>query len=200
MKKHILTFLTFSNIAFSQDNQDELKIIKLVTKAKSELIYTKESFDLSTIKSKFLTDTLYDWFTPYESNVLTLSKQEMTFLDDEIEKNKNFVWPDNLLKESVTVSPDKIQLYLIDKNAPQNREIDSISKSKDSLDAVYKLKNKSYYAHSFSKPIFFRKGTLCIIGYTFYVQNHRDCKYVAIFRKRKGKWKELSIIYNNLPR
>ena len=132
------------------------------------------------------------------SNIIELSDQEFDYILGEIVKNENFTWNSNLFSNSEKVSKKNIGAYLKQKNIPYELEFESNHKRNDTS-AVIEMKNREYFALSFSKPIFFRKNKFCLFSHS-YVTTKKTGNYskVAFYKMENGKWIEWLELYNNL--
>lgn len=196
MKRQLFLFILLPTLLFSQTKQDELEIIEIVNGFQINTIYVKESFDLSEIKTLLDKEKFKDYYLP-KSDSIIIDQTEKNYIRSQIVNNQNFIWDKTYFKDSEIVSNNNVEFYLINKNQPHIKEVDSILKSKDSVKSGIKIKNVFYCAISFSKPIFFRKGTYCILGYKVNLQSSIEDISVSIYKKRHGKWTHYIEIYNN---
>lgn len=196
MKRQLFLFILFPTLLFAQTKQDELEIIELVTGFQINTIYVKESFDLSEIKTLLDREKFKDYNLP-KSNTVTINQTEKNYIISQIVNNQNFNWDKTFFKDSELISNNEVESYLKTRNQLHIKEVDSILKTKDSIESVIKVKNMFYLAYSISKPIFFRKGNYCIVGYKVNLQSSIKDISVSIYKKRRGKWMHFIEIYNN---
>jgi hypothetical protein len=142
----------------------------------SSIVYADGLDDskIAYIKKELLNkDTLED--LDCKKNKVVFSEREKKYIKKELEKMKNRVWPKNIFSNSILISRDTISTLNKKSHLPQ---FDFFSR----------------YPHGysfFSRPIFLRNGSLCII-YSGY-----NCAYscfddnLLIFRKEGEGWIEL---------
>lgn len=203
MKKSILitTFLLcILTLISSQkvESKTETEFLKqVIVQERDSVIYIKESWGWEKMKEKLNRKKFYD-YNLNNNNSIELSDSEYDYIINEINTSKNHIWDSNLVKNSESVNQNDVELYLKRKNQPAKLELEERLKLNDTS-AVVELKNKEYFAYSFSKPIFFRKGKFCIFSYNMITRdNLGNYKQVAFYKKVKGKWVEWLQIYNSL--
>ena len=196
MKRQLFLFILFPTLLFAQTKQDELEIIELVNGFQINTIYVKESFDLSEIKTLLEREKFKD-YNLSKSNTVIIDKTEKNYIRSQIVNNQNFNWDKTFFKDSELILNSEVESYLKNKNQPHIKEVDSILKTKDSVKSVITVKNVFYTAYSLSKPIFFRNGNYCILGYKVNLQSSIEDISISIYKKRRGKWTQYIEIYNN---
>lgn len=201
MKKSILiTALLVCTLTLisSQKIESETEFLKqVIVQQRDSIIYIKESWGWEKMKEKLNRKKFRD-YNLNNNNSIELSDTEYNYIINEINTNKNHVWDSNLIKNSESVNQNDVESYLKKKNLPAKLEFEEQLKLNDTS-AVVELKNKTYFAYSFSKPIFFRKGKFCIFSYNMVTgDNSSNYKQVAFYKKVRGKWIVWLEIYNSL--
>lgn len=201
MKKSILitVFLvcTLALISFQKEESETEFLKQIIVQERDSIIYIKESWGWEKMKEKLNLKKFRD-YNLNNNNSIELSDTEYDYIINEINVNKNHVWDSNLVKNSESVNQNDVESYLKKKNQPAKLEFEEHLKLNDTS-AVLKLKNKEYFAYSFSKPIFFRKGKFCIFSYNMVTgDNLSNYKQVAFYKKVRGKWIMWLEIYNSL--
>ena len=151
------------------------------------IIYIKESSGWNNMKEKLSPKKNY-YHDLYNNNPFELTSSEYKYILSEIKANENYNWDSNLFINSERISQSEARKYLKQKNRPINIEFDSALKRHDTS-ALINLKNRPYFADSFSKPIFFRNNQFCIISYDCVAEDYSsDHGEVAIYKKVNEKW------------
>ena len=178
---------------FSQISNDEF-VLKLLFDLNKEsiLTYSEKSIGYSKLVEIISKKTLKGFKNP--KTRLKLSENEIELIKEQIKKNKNYIFPPNLFVNSRIVSLDSIASYFTNKNKIRKKEMIEIIKTKDSLLSAEFSKQKGFesdWIHFFSKPIFFRNRTLCIIYYAkicCFNSGMGGCKSVIFCKKNGSKW------------
>jgi len=201
MKKTILTFIfLFSLITLISSQKIELEtefLKEIIVQEKDSMIYVGESYGWQKMIEKFNRKKFQD-YNLNNSNTIELTEVEYNYILKEIKTNQSHIWSSNLFDNSERFNQNDIESHLQRKNKPAELEFQESLKI-DDTSAVVELKNKTYHAYAFSKPIFFRKNKFCIFAYHIITgKKIGDYKQIAFYKKEKGKWIEWLEIYNNL--
>lgn len=129
-------------------------------------------------------------------NATRLSKNEQKFILEEINKNRNFAWGQELFLNSLCVPMDSAFLYLKKESDNKKGLVDSLllSKSYLKLDSVNKYQP---WIYGFSKPIYFRDHTFCVIYKVAYCCGGSVSGYenITFYRKEMEQWLECVTFY-----
>ncbi|UUC45148.1 hypothetical protein [Flavobacterium cerinum] len=170
---------------------------QIIVQERGSITYVRESWGWEKMKELLNRKVFYDYNLD-NRNSIELTDSEYNFILNEIDANRNHIWSPKLLKNAESIDQNEIESYLLRKSQPVKSELKEHLKL-NATSAVVKLKNKMPLAFSFSKPIFFRKGTLCIFAYSVVTHdNLGNYKQIAFYKKEKGKWVENLEIYNSL--
>jgi len=194
----ILIFILFSSfLVSSQENEIESDFLnEVIFSDQDSIIYVEKSFGWNKIK-KVLNRKVFIDYNQNNTNTIELIDKEFEFILNEIKINRNHIWDTNLFPKAIKISHDKVESFLHNVNRPAKLELENYQKSIDTSAAI-NLKNKLYFAKTFTKPIFFRKNQFCIFYHKIITGDNNDYEQIAFYKKVNGKWIEWLEIFNNL--
>lgn len=155
--------------------------IKQLGKPAESLVYTDRAdvsglvFLLACLKSKERAD--------YPK------RREIKFLVQELNKQSGLSWPEHLFPGSVRIAFDSLAGYLQRAHA---RYIDESNQAV--LAAEYSSMNPAParpWVHTFTRPIFFRKGTLCLVYVQALCSWSGGSNDLYLYAKRDGTWQKV---------
>lgn len=194
----LISIFLISSLSLISSQKIELEsefLKQIIVKEKDSMIYVKESWGWEKMVEKLNRRKFHDYNL---NNTIVLSDSEYDYIINEIKVNQNHIWNSNLFESSERINLNEIESYLKRKNQPVKLELEEKLKFNDTI-AVIKLRNKNYFAYSFSKPIFFREGKFCIFSYNIITgEKLSNYRQVAFYKKTNRKWIEWLEIYNSL--
>lgn len=201
MKKLFFILLFCFLKGFSQ-NSNDANVLKSVIEFEkdSNFVYSKKSTGYESLINIISKKNIYNKINP--SNTLILSDKEIKYLKTEIKKNEGYLFSPNLLANSKIISPDTLSSYSANRNKIWKKEMTEVIQSKDSLSIAKFRKEKGYpclysWVNFFSKPIYFRNNTFCILYYSKLCDFDRGlcgCSQIIICRKNKNIWEKYNEI------
>lgn len=184
MKKNLVfIFLLSFNTAWSQIPANQKNFLMWFFNDKNRnqkaCLYFANQYksEINDLRAVLLTDTLADRLAlagrEHEQNKLVLTKKEKEYISKEIDKIEKQVWPDHILPNYKIVQKDTIDFYL-----------------KDRARGWFRLRDKNIagYYHM-TRPIFLRKGTICIFQYSYNCGDLCGEGGVDVYKKDKTGWK-----------
>jgi len=172
----LLPLILVAQINYAQSHADK-KFIRFVI-GKEHILYTEKvgSYWIDQIKETINQDTLYryDGFRYYRSKLkdsdwFILTPSEKVFINNELDKMKDFSWKDNVVKRSFAVSKARTEKYKKEHNGQ----------------SFYDLKDFDDRIYAFTKPIFIRNNTVCF----FYLESGKSpAGQLRIYVRSGKKW------------
>lgn len=188
--KSLLTAIAFCFISITHGQEDDSILLKIQLenyKPGDTLPYDTKPYWHHF--EKMITSTDGKIYNRGTKDTLFLSKKELeyiliqykTLINDTI----NFSSVPNTLK----IEKQNMGIYFTKKNKEKKKLLDNYIQNNGKEKAREILLNHETYIFSFSKPIFIRNNTYCIIYYTEYCGN---CGYTAIsvLKNTEGEWTE----------
>jgi len=163
--------------------------------AEGQIIYTDKisKGDIDNIKSHLKSKTLFDVSHTINQNSVTLTRQEIKYISDQLESFSYDLWQENLfsgaklIKESDVMSFIKKtnQVYLENYNNPNNTETDRMTMVKN-----YQRPN----VFKFSKPIYLRNKSLCLIYFSSVCGNPCGFDELCFYKIENSTWTKWVVV------
>ena len=118
-------------------------------------------------------------------NSIILTKKEQNYLLSQL--RQQVVWSANLFPNSKRIDTDSIWTFLRQMNAQRALSLKHAVLQKDTV-TIKNLRYDYPYVFTFTKPIYIRDNTVCLI--TFFAMCGRDCgqKETSFYKKENNKW------------
>jgi len=180
--------LLYSLNSFSQtDKNSEDLLLKLILPYKQATIAYVDSavpYDTTFLFNKIKKDTLIN---SNNNDYLVLTPAEKVFIKSEVLKNNNYCWDDGVFENSLIIHKDSMWNYL----KIQNTLIyDSLLVAYENADStsIKKYRFKYAWVFLFSKPIFLRNESVCLLSFAAFVSPNGGHAEMGFYRKNNGKW------------
>lgn len=195
-----LFFLIFfyATTCFSQISQDKqfFESIKDTTN-KLPYVICIQSDGYNVIEKVISKKNIFNKNDP--TNHVELTSKELLYIKGEIAKNKNYVFSKTTFPDAIFISKDTLKSYSSNISEQWHNEQKVLIESQDTVKYAQFRKEKPYpcmltFVHFYSKPIYFRNNTLCIIYHANLCGFHNSvggCYQVMLFNKINGVWKML---------
>lgn len=197
MKNYILILFVLAAKCFSQSPNDrEIFQSFMDGKKDSAFVICKQSDGYKRLKAVVLKKKIYNIHFPEKS--LTLTDKEVSYIIAEINNNKSYNFSETTFPNALIISKDTVQSYSSNKAKSWHKEQRSVFDSNDTI-KILKFRNErpySYietYVHFFSKPIYFRNDSLCILHHADLCNFHSGmcgCNSTYIYKKNNGRWEK----------
>lgn len=197
MKIYIILLVIFIPKCFSQSSSDQ-EIFQSVLKGQKDslLVISKQSDGYKKLEEVVSLRNIYNKHAPEKR--INLTNTEIQLIKDELHKNNNFIFSEDTFPNALLISKDTVQSFSSNKAKNWKKEWDAVIESKDTARILKFRKEKSYPANVtsvqfFSKPIYFRKDTLCILYHADLSGFHTGmggCMSAYIFRKNNDIWEK----------
>ena len=187
---HLSVFLTFG-----QTEQQDIFILRnAIGKTPDSLItYIDKSTGWERIREQLDHKTFTGHTPETKPNSISLTKSESKLLKQQIKKFKDLSWEENLFAYSKRISSDSVLDNLNVRRKRLEKEIDDALASKDS--ATYnKLKNKESWVFGFSKPIYFRDQTFCLLYNVALCSSLCGYDEIAFYKKENENWSKWIVV------
>jgi hypothetical protein len=170
--KHIITLMTFfiSVFCFAQAKHDSLiiEVVRQIVKPPDKgevLLYSNSlSSEFSQYCKRKLNRRSYIFFEDGDAgDTLVLTKKEKDYIIRKLDSVQNYSWKEEVFPNSKIVVQDTLWDYL--------------------------LKNHKAVVHQFSKPIFIRDNSICLIYYMIF-KGAGGPSYFGFYKKKNGIWEE----------
>lgn len=182
--------ILISSKLLGQNIDNDRDVIKLVSKINhdNKIYYIDitvgwQRIDENLKKRKFV------YVNPQNKNkeTIRLSKKEYRFLLKQIDLNKEYIWNNNLIDNSVILNQDSMFTLLNVKQKERIEQSNNAIINKDTI-TYNKLKNKYFWVNGYSKPIYLRENSICLLYH--FERCGRDCGYdeIWILKKENGNW------------
>lgn len=209
MKIFATLFFT-SLFCYSQNNiEDKLLFQSIVNiEGKKSYSYCRESVDLSgyvkKIKRKEFYERVVDTENIFKRDTIlkfTITDSEVQSILKQIRENKNYVFPENLLQNSVSIAKDSVKIYMDSELQKFYKEGRAVFDTKDSL-KIKEFREKAVqpydyrhrcYVNFLSKPIYIRNNTVALVSNTIFCNSGGDYQ-LAFYEKKDNEWVEIVAI------
>lgn len=173
----------------SQTIFQDTSILRLtIKKTKNDrLTYIDESVGWTRIR-ELLRKNIFKGNTKLtEHNLIRLSKKERKYLFQQIEAYKDFKWNENLFPNSIKIKKDSMWSYISwETNILREKQKNAIL-SKDTI-ALKEIKKELPRVYGFSKPIFIRNNSICLLYHFSMCGNPCGHYEINFYKKENGKW------------
>ncbi len=209
MKFFAILFFT-SLFCFSQsDNDDKILLQSIVNiEGKTSYSYCRESVDISgyieRIKRKKFYKRVIDTSNIFKRDTIlrfTITDSEVQDILKQIKDNKNYIFPENLLENSVRIAKDSTKTFMDVELQKYYKEMHAVFDTKDSL-KIKEFREKAIkpydyrhrcYINFLSKPIYIRNNTVALVSNTIFC-NHGGDYLLAFYEKKDNEWVEIVAI------
>lgn len=209
MKFFLMLFFTTFNGISQMTNDDNLLLQSIVNiEGKTKYSYCSESVDISsrinTIKrKKFYERVINDENICKRDTILkfTITDAEVQSILQQIKDNKNYIFLENLLQNSVRIEKDSIKIFMDSKHQEFYKKMRNVYDSKDSLEIkkfredapqTYDYRHECYI-NFLSKPIYIRNKTIALIFNTLSC-NSGGYNQLAFYEKKDKEWVSIVVI------
>jgi len=183
----------FSNLCWAQVQPDDTLIIGdlIRIKQKGKIYYCEGAFGgvSGIIKEKLKLDTIWDFGKTTEKDAIILSQEEKKYIQEQHEKNSSYSWPDSLFFNSERVSKDSVSDHLHKRRRVVTEQLDEAYKSKDKK-RIEKMKRQRPWVSFFSKPIYIRDRTVCLIETANLCGNSCGDYETRFYKRENGQWRK----------
>jgi hypothetical protein len=197
LKNYILILFVLATKCLSQSLSDR-EIFQYLLNEKKDSIFTvsKQSDGYKRLKEVVSKKIIYN--KNFSEQSLTLTNKEVSYIIAEINKNNSFNFSEKTFPNAIIISKDTIQSYSSNKAKNWEKTEHSIIESNDTI-KIFKFRTErpySYietYVHFFSKPIYFRNGSFCILHHAELCCFHNGmcgCNSTYIFKKNNNTWEK----------
>jgi hypothetical protein len=193
-----VTALSSCLLANAQENSKEtiefLNEARKIHRWGDSLVYT-DGFDTEIINDmcRLLTvDTMWTYKSLPSGKIqrveaISFTKEEKTFIQDQLLKCKRRIWSDQLLSKSRLVKLDTIQdFFSKNRDLVRKKRRESLAHFKQELLDTITPTN----IYSFSIPIMIRNNSICFFRYAEYYLDTggKHGEQFSIYKKVNGKW------------
>lgn len=184
-----LAILLFSIQTFSQVEANDVEVLQTLFAPYGQAPIAYIDSALPYNSTLFFEKLNQDTITNYNnSNFIILSEQEKELLRVESQKNNQSCWDPNLFTNSILVKKDSMWSFL------EAKRIQLIGLQKQNYaNQDTALKNlafdRSQWLFAFSKPIFLRDDTICLVNFIALIGKIDGDQQLAFYRKENGQWK-----------
>jgi hypothetical protein len=187
----LLLIFTYTSI-YSQSMEEDRAVIKVALggRGQSMNVYTSQidayiwnSMSLEMQKQSFTGKS-----KRFGKRSITLTKEEQTFILTEIKEDKDYTWCDTLFPGLKAIDLDSLLPYLKAKKEMRRMNTDNAFSSRDTS-LARKLNETHDWVFTFSKPIYLRNGTLCLLHIKNRCNLSGGDQDLSFYRKDKnGTW------------
>jgi hypothetical protein len=124
-------------------------------------------------------------FTKEDS--LLLTKTEDQYLRKQLSKKTK--WPEELFRGSKGIPMDSMWSYLEQQGVIKYEKIKKADSTRD-MAAINKLQRLYSYVFVFTKPIYIRNKTICLVSYAAMCGGDCGINGVTIYKKENNRWAE----------
>jgi hypothetical protein len=188
----IIAFFILTAFTFGQVPPNDTIVIKDIfwrTTYNEPIVYTDkvENGVWDKLKKDLEKKNIIGSTSSNQNDSLKLTDKEQEYLIAQIEKNKAFIWPDGLFKNSKRIELDSMWSFLKKERARYSELRNKAAKSKDTL-MINQLKNKLPWVYTFTKPIYLRDNTICVLYFRKLCGQVEGSQDACICKKKNGKW------------
>lgn len=197
MKYFFLTFLILvTQVLICQDYSKDTLVIKevLATELRNEdsIVYTDkiEDWIINFIK-KELDNYIDNGANKHNyDQLLKIGEYEKDSLNKQIEELRNFKWRDSLIHNAKAISIDSIRVFIrnYDRSLPQEKE---------ELNTVTTICRRGPILFSFSKPMYIRNETICLIYIRKLSRIYEGNEELSFYKKDEEKWVKWITLYSS---
>jgi hypothetical protein len=190
-------FILIVLLCFSKNSEDQ-EVLKIVSNysVDSIFVYAKKSDGYNRLGEIIQRKSIFNRNFPSKS--ITLTNQEINYLKKEIKKNKEYSFSSNLFPSAQMISNDTIESYSSNKAEKWRKDYVKTVESKDSLKIANFFDERGTpcndtWVHFFSKPIYLRENTICILYHAQHCNFHQGlggCHEVQVLKKNNNKWEK----------
>ena len=184
----ILSLLICSYNSFSQiDKNGADLLMTLISPYKQETIAYVDSavpYDTTSLFKRINQDTL---FNPNNIEYLVLTSEEKVLIISEVIRNNNYCWDAGLFDISLMVKKDSMWDFLKGQNTLIFESLHKAITNSDSI-SINNYKDKYVWVFLFSKPIFFRNESVCLLSFYAFMAPSAGHHEMGFYKKNKGKW------------
>lgn len=179
----LAALVLFALRVFSQQLPMETDIMEQIIRLKKDtakIYYNDSLLDFSHFDPKaFKKKKFVSWHAFLKGNRITLTSAEREYIIDEFRKMRGKVWQQNLFANSQRVPYDS-----------------TFAQLSTFLREDYRNKKLLYRAvWRFSRPVFMRNNTICLVAYTYMSHSSAGEEELAFYKKgTDGLWKRFLII------
>ena len=143
----------------------------IIQKKGDTIVYATNipSTNIKYLKQKFISKA--NNLHSYDGDSLILTKQEKSYILNQLEKLKKYKWSNSLFTKSKSVTGEQVWNGL--------------------------AKDMFWEVHEFSKPIFIRDNSVCLVYYMHFF-GVGGPSYFGFFKEQNGQWKEWISIYSGI--
>lgn len=197
MKNYIFILFLFVVKCFSQSSKDQQIFLSVFVGNKDSIIViAKQSDGYKRLEALVSEKNIYNKAFPEKSIILT--DTEVLFLKNEINKNEKYNFPETIFPDAILISSDTVKSYASNKVKKWRKEEATVFESKDTIKIFKFIREKRYsftetYVHFFSKPIYFRNDTLCILYHAdlcCFNNGLGGCTSAYIYKKDNDIWEK----------
>jgi hypothetical protein len=118
-------------------------------------------------------------------NSLKLTKTEQNYLLERL--GQQTVWADNLFTDGRCLNSDSMWIYLREENTKKIAAINKAVMVKDTL-ALKKAQSKYSYVFTFTKPVYIRDNTVCLISFAALCGQDCGQSEISFYKKINDEW------------
>ena len=180
---------------YGQTDQDDTTILR---KAFREVTSLRQIVYVDTVNSNRvvpdrLKEIIYkDMITDKQSgNSLKLKKDEQDYLFSQL--SLRTIWTDNIFTDSKLINSDSMWTYLSQENKKRIVDMNQAVLSKDTL-TLKKLQYYYSYVFAFTKPIYIRDNTICLISFAGMCGIECGREETSFYKKENNEWTKWIIV------
>ncbi len=129
----------------------------------------------------------------FPDEAINLTDSERAYLLHQIYNAENFKWPDSLFYNSKRIPSKDLFRYSAIKQRDIYIKINEAIEEND-WDTYDKLQHVYFWDYEFSKPVYIRNGTVCLLYYAKLCCGNGGSDGLFFFKKINGQWKKWIIL------
>ena len=183
-------FLTFGQT----EQQDIIVLRKAIGKTQDSLItYAEQSTGWKRIEEYFDKRKFKGQSPDTKQNSITLTKSEFKLLHQQIENYKDLKWEENLFTYSTRIPSDSVLKNLNERRKKLKEEKYNALARMDST-TFNNLKYKEPWVYGFSKPLYFRYNTFCLLYIVALSSGTSGYDEIAFYKKENENWSKWIVV------
>lgn len=190
----IIPFL-YSSQLYGQLNSQDTVVIKFATMRTEGTVFTyADKSEGWTRISEKLADRKFRGITKQtKHNTITLSIEERRYLRQQIEENRGFTWNDSLIANSRRIMSDSVMKIISEQFRIYREKINIALLNQDTI-ALNRIVAKKPWVYGFSKPIYLRDDTICLLYHLAFGDYDSGYDEVSFYKKENNLWTKWIVI------